>query len=108
MKHYLHKTWNSLMNGLKPRDLVKFIPLALLALFFLRDDPNLPIFLVSIGLIMLFACASHVIRKIIFWGHSMDELYRNAKENPVAAAICYFGICYFLTGVFQSMMLYLK
>jgi hypothetical protein len=98
----------SLTEGLKVRDLLKFVPLAVLAWYFLRNDPNLPIFLTALGLVTLFAVASHILRKIIFWGHSTDAMYRTAMQSPIAAAICYASIVYFLATVFQSMMLYLK
>ena len=93
----------------RPRnELVKVLPFTLIGLLFLYDNPNLPVIMYAIGLVLLFAALSHVVRKVTFFGLSLDRAYAKAMGTPLSASIVFAAMVYFLTSAFTAMVGFLR
>lgn len=47
----------------------------------------------STSVVIVVAAVSHVVRRVLFPKIHMMEFANKAKENPIAAAIVYLGVC---------------
>jgi len=74
--------------------------LALLVIPSLWDDwPALKVLLYVIGVTTMLGIVSHIIRFIVFPMISMEDAWNAANDTPAGAAICFLGICIFLSTI---------
>ena len=92
------------------RDLLRVSPFLLIAMAILWGDAGYNVIFYAIGISLVFAVVSHFIRRTFFpYLDTKVLLDMVTKENqPIAASIAFFGVCYLMATVFQASISLLK
>jgi hypothetical protein len=72
---------------------------------------NVPVALTigySFAVVVLFAAASHVLRKVLFPYVDLRELVNKAVETPLASAVVFLGITLVLSSIFIANAIWLS
>lgn len=94
--------WNKFISLTKDSDLRRLVFLGIFLLIISQIDriftfdgnmAFLTAVLNSTSVVIVVAAVSHVVRRVLFPKIHMMEFANKAKENPIAAAIVYLGVC---------------
>lgn len=94
--------WNKFISLTKDSDLRRLVILGIFLLIISQIDriftfdgnmAFLTAVLNSTSVVVVVAAVSHVVRRVLFPKIHMMEFANKAKENPIAAAIVYLGVC---------------
>ena len=94
--------WNKFISLTKDSDLRRLVILGIFLLIISQIDrvftfdgnmAFLTAVLNSTSVVIVVAAVSHVVRRVLFPKIHMMEFANKAKENPIAAAIVYLGVC---------------
>ena len=94
--------WNKIISLTKDSDLRRLVILGIFLLIISQIDriftfdgnmAFLTAVLNSTSVVIVVAAVSHVVRRVLFPKIHMMEFANKAKENPIAAAIVYLGVC---------------
>lgn len=94
--------WNKFISLTKDSDLRRLVILGIFLLIISHIDriftfdgnmAFLTAVLNSTSVVIVVAAVSHVVRRVLFPKIHMMEFANKAKENPIAAAIVYLGVC---------------
>lgn len=94
--------WNKFISLTKDSDLRRLVILGIFLLVISQIDriftfdgnmAFLTAVLNSTSVVIVVAAVSHVVRRVLFPKIHMMEFANKAKENPIAAAIVYLGVC---------------
>jgi hypothetical protein len=90
------------------RELVRLLPILLVAAAILYPDSGSKVVVYSLGISLLLAAVAHVWRRLVLPYIDLKEFSDKAKENPMASAVVFASVIYLIATFINASTLLLK